>query len=192
MEYNNIEIEEMRNQMAMLKDKLNHENIVNDKLMRDLMKQKAKSIKTHSWISLAGSIMVIVMAPSLFPHYGVTWWCVGYTELMMSACIIATIIYFRNFSPDMMNGNLLDVAKRMRKMKRDDRRWHRIGYPMLAVWVVWFVWDLLRNVNDAVMVRSMIVGLAIGLVAGGIIGEFMRKKDKQDIDDIIKQAEGIE
>ena len=46
----NMELEQLREQLSILKRKLEKETIVNDRLMRNAMKNKAKNITRNGWI----------------------------------------------------------------------------------------------------------------------------------------------
>ena len=186
---NNIELEDMRAQLALLKNKLDKEEIVNDRLLRETMKQKIDFINHKAFYNTSSSVIVIILAVVLFPLYGLSWWLVGYTVLMMLVCMLFTWIDHRGFTPDLMNGDLLTAAKRMRKLKKDYQDWRYIGYPMVVVWAVWLVWELLSRMTDRVMARGMVVGLIVGLVIGGLIGLKMKKNTLRRVDEIIEAIE---
>lgn len=179
----------MRAQMSLLKSKLEREEIVNDKLMRETMKQKIDFINHKVWTNSLSSVLVIVMAVWLFPIFGFSMWLVGYTVLMMLVCLLFTWIDHRGFSPEIMNGDLLTAAKRMRKLKKDYHDWHYIGYPLLAVWVVWFIFEVSSRFEDANMARAMIVGLVVGLLVGGFIGIRLERNTLKRVDEIIDSIE---
>lgn len=185
----NNELEEMRAQMALLKSKLECEEIVNDKMMRETMKQKIDFINHKAWTNSFSSVLVILVALWLFPRYGFSNWLVAYTVVMMLVCMLFTWIDHRGFTPDIMNGDLLTAAKRMRKLKKDYHDWHYIGYPMLAVWAVWFIYEVSVRFEDANMARAMIVGLVVGLLIGGFIGIKLERSTLKRVDEIIDSIE---
>lgn len=191
MENNNFaELEELRAQMAVLKDKLSREEIVSERLLRQTMKGHVRFINSQAWIGSIACLFVIGMMPELSEQFGLSLWLVIYTTAMMLFSMGATLFEHRGVSPDMMNGNLLDVAKRMRKLKKDYQNWKYIGYPMVAVWFIWFSAEIVVNSH---VNRNMAISLLSGLLAGGIIGVFlgfkMQKKTISTIDEIISQIE---
>ena len=76
-----------------------------------------------------------------------------------------------------------------RKLKKDYRGWHYIGYPMLAVWTVWFIYEVSVRFEDANMARAMIVGLVVGLLIGGFIGIKLERNTLKRVDEIIDSIE---
>lgn len=193
-ELNNIELEEMRQQLALLKGKLDNEALVNDRLIRNSMKDKIRFINYQAFVSILASILVIAMLPNLKSQFDLSWGFVGYSVLMMAVCVLFTWLYHRGVNPDLMNGNLVEAASRMRQLKQDYRNWKFIGYPMLAVWVAWFAVDLLaaNSGADSETVYGIIAGLGVGLLLGGIVGLKMRHKVESSIDEIIDQASELE
>lgn len=183
------ELEEMRAQMALLKSKLEHEEIVNDRVMRETMKQKIELINHKAWTNSLSAVLAIVLVAFVFPYYGFSNWLLAYTVVMMLVCMLFTWIDHRGFTPDIMNGDLLTAAKRMRKLKKDYRGWHYIGYPMLAVWTVWFIYEVSVRFEDANMARAMIVGLVVGLLIGGFIGIKLERNTLKRVDEIIDSIE---
>lgn len=191
MENNNFtELEELRSQMAVLKDKLSREEIVSERLLRQTMKGHVRFINSQAWVSGAACVAVILMMPGLSQEFGLSIWLVIFTAVMMLFSMGATIFYHRGVSPDMMNGNLLQVAKRMRKLKNDYKNWKYIGYPMAAIWFVWFSAEIvLTSAVNRTMAMSLLSGLLVGGIAGVIIGLKMQKKTLSTIDEIISQIE---
>lgn len=191
MENNNFtELEELRSQMAVLKDKLSREEIVSERLLRQTMKGHVRFINSQAWVSGAACVAVILMMPGLSHEFGLSIWLVIFTAVMMLFSMGATIFYHRGVSPDMMNGNLLQVAKRMRKLKNDYKNWKYIGYPMAAIWFVWFSAEIvLTSAVNRTMAMSLLSGLLVGGIAGVIIGLKMQKKTLSTIDEIISQIE---
>lgn len=191
MENNNFtELEELRSQMAVLKDKLSREEIVSERLLRQTMKGHVRFINSQAWVSGAACVAVILMMPGLSQEFGLSIWLVIFTAVMMLFSMGATIFYHRGVSPDMMNGNLLQVAKRMRKLKNDYKNWKYIGYPMAAIWSVWFSAEIvLTSAVNRTMAMSLLSGLLVGGIAGVIIGLKMQKKTLTTIDEIISQIE---
>lgn len=191
MENNNFtELEELRSQMAVLKDKLSREEIVSERLLRQAMKGHVRFVNSQAWVSGAACVAVILMMPGLSQEFGLSIWLVIFTAVMMLFSMGATIFYHRGVSPDMMNGNLLQVAKRMRKLKNDYKNWKYIGYPMAAIWFVWFSAEIvLTSAVNRTMAMSLLSGLLVGGIAGVVIGLKMQNKTISTIDEIISQIE---
>ena len=59
----------------------------------------------------------------------------------------------------------------------------------LAVWAVWFIYEVSVRFEDANMARAMIVGLVVGLLIGGFIGIKLERNTLKRVDEIIDSIE---
>ena len=188
-EINNSELETMRAQIALLKEKLDKETIVSEKLLRDTMRHKARNINTHAWISVVASIFVIIWSLTVVPSMGFSWWFAAATILMMLVCDFFTWKYHKNVNAKTMSGDLLTVAKVMKQLRDNYKKWLKYAIAMIAVWFVWLSIEYCIQLKDWKMCVFMIVVLFISLIVGGLIGWKMHKSVIRNAEDIIQQIE---
>jgi len=188
-EINNSELETMRAQIALLKEKLDKETIVSEKILRDTMRHKARSINTNAWISVAASIFVMIWALAYIPKEGFSWWFAGATVLMMLVCDFFTWKYHKDVNAKTMSGDLLTVAKVMKQLRDNYKKWLKYSIAMISVWFVWLSAEFCIRLNDWKLALIMIVALLIGLVIGGFIGLKMHNSVIRNAEEIIKQIE---
>lgn len=188
----NIEIDpmdEMREQIALLKSKLDKESIVNEKLLREMMKSKARNINRNAWVSVVASLLVIVMALMCFPSWGLSWWFIGATILMMLVCDFFTWKYHKDISAKTMNDDLLTVAKAMKKLKQNYLNWLKYAVVMVVVWLGWYIVELTADAGSWKTIFSTVVAVLAGGVIGVIVGFRMHKHVIDTADEIIRQIE---
>lgn len=184
------ELDDMRAQMAVLKEKLNKEEIVTDSLLKSTMKGKMSTINRQAVISICAAVFVLTYGNWVWHDIGASLWFIGGTSLLMIVCIVITILMHKKMSQtDITNGNLLTVAKNAKKLKEQYIKWQRIGIPLVCIWFVWFAVDLLIKSDDIASVLCLIGGGLIGGIVGGIYGQSMHKKVLRACDEIIKQIE---
>ena len=188
-EINNAELETMRAQIALLKEKLDKETIVSEKLLRDTMRHKAKSINTNAWVSVGASIFVIFWALVFLPCEGFSWWFAGATILMMLVCDLFTWKYHKDVNTKTMSGDLLTVAKVMKQLRDNYKKWLKYSIAMIAVWFTWLSIELCISLKDWKLAIIMIVALFIGLAIGAFIGLSMHKSVIRNAEEIISQIE---
>ena len=188
-EINNSELETMRAQIALLKDKLDKETIVSDKLLRDTMRHKARNINANAWISVAASIFVIFWALFYLPGEGFSWWFSGATILMMLVCDFFTWKYHKDVNDKTMSGDLLTVAKVMKQLRDNYKKWLKYSIALIAVWFTWLSIEFCIRLNDWRLAVIMIIALLIGLAIGGFIGLKMHKSVIRNAEEIISQIE---
>ena len=188
-EINNSELETMRAQIALLKDKLNKETIVSEKLLRDTMRHKARNINNNAWISVAASIFVIFWALAYLPSEGFSWWFSGATILMMIVCDFFTWKYHKDVNAKTMSGDLLTVAKVMKQLRDNYKKWLKYSIIMIAVWFIWLCIEFCMRYNDWRLSLFVIVILLISLAIGGFIGLKMHNSVIRNAEEIIEQIE---
>lgn len=188
-EINNSELETMRAQIALLKDKLDKETIVSEKLLRDTMRHKARNINANAWISVVASIFVIFWAFTFLPSEGFSWWFIAATILMMLVCDFFTWKYHKNVNAKTMSGDLLTVAKVMKQLRDNYKKWLKYSIAMIVVWFVWFAIEYCIQLSDWRVAVIMIIALLIGLAIGGFIGLKMHNAVIRNAEEIISQIE---
>ena len=186
------ELQEMREQMAALKEKLNKQEVVNERLIRDVLSQKMKVINKNGWIAGICGLFVITFGNFVFYQMGLsTWFLIG-TTVMMLFCIATTWISHSWInSNEIVNGDLLRVAKQAQRLQRVYKNWKYIALPMILVWATWLGLEYAAEVKDTAMVISMMSGVVIGGLVGGIIGFKQNKKVINELDEMIRHIEEI-
>ncbi|MCQ2344937.1 MAG: hypothetical protein MJ002_08530 [Paludibacteraceae bacterium] len=188
------EINEMREQIGILKEKIEHESIINDKMMRKVMNTNVDKLRVAKRMEYTCALVVIIIAPLSFRFsFGSSWTFIAATVLMMAVCMLATKrIYGPVTERDLMNGNLKDVAERMRKFKVEMKRWLWVGNSMIAVWIGWLEWEIyhLALEPDRMWYKhSLTIGVVIGLLVGMAVGMRMFMKALRNADEVIRQIE---
>jgi len=146
------ELQEMREQLAALKEKLNKQEIVNEKNLRKLMFRKALRFKVFMWVSI--SLIATPMVALWIMNFV---WFDGTqidlelilvtltTTIMLTMLIIGTsIIKLR----DIRSGNLQTVKEQIRKMSAPiyEGKKERIVYRVFSIMVI--VLLLVDNYNN--------------------------------------------
>ncbi len=184
------ELVEMRSQLAILKEKLEQETIISDKLLREVTSQKVRRLNRNVWQECVAVAFVLTFGNWMFYKVGCSWWFIAGTSLMMIVCMFATIIPHRWIKYDeIMSGDLLQVAKQVRRLRKLYQDWIKIGIPMLIVWFAWWAWELYQNVGERNIFISMCIGGFVGGLIGGLFGWWKHKRLLREMDDIIKQIE---
>ena len=188
-EINNSELETMRAQIALLKEKLDKETIVSEKILRDTMRHKARTINTNAWVSVAASIFVIIWSLTTVPSLGFSWWFAGATILMMLVCDFFTWKYHKDVNAKTMSGDLLTVAKVMKQLRDNYKKWLKYAIVMVSVWFIWLSIEFWVQLNDWKLATIIIVASLIGGGIGGFIGLKMHNAVISNAEEIIQQIE---
>lgn len=184
-----MELDEMRAQISLLNKKLEKESIVNERLLRDAMKNKAKTINANAWVSVGASVFVIIGALFFFPAEGFSWCFTAITIIMMLVCDFFTWKHHKNVNSKTMNGDLVTVAKVMKKLRDDYVNWLKYGIIMVIFWFAWLATEYCIILKDWKLSILIIVSLLISLAIGGFIGLRMHRSVIHNAEDIIKEIE---
>ena len=194
MNNENFELENMRQQMETLKKKLDHQEIVNDRLMRRSMKSTAnKIIQRHNIVMAVGLLMIPFgyLSFVMMSGFSIPFWIV--TCLFMILCAAAT--YYVGFDlrdSRLMQGKLLEVRRKVARAKKLENQWLFISIPLLILWLAWFVYEaMLQNVDGNRSGYGLMVGGAIGGVIGLICGFSLHFKTQRQYQEIIDQIEDL-
>ena len=192
------ELEEMRMSLNALKNKLDKQEIVNERLLRQSMKSKMSWIHRYTNVQLFFVPLVALCFLPLVLSMNLSWWLYGFTIVMVA--VSAGFDWFINHMSglDFMKGNLMETASRLAKMKRLRIRHEIVGMTVLVFWIIWLVYEIYKSGMEAPAESGMqemawgyIIGVGVGLVIGLIIGFAIFFKMQRTNDEIIQQIEEI-
>lgn len=166
------EFKEMREQIGILKNKLDKESIVNDRMMRNVLNTKVDSLRRKKKIEMTCALLVIVLGPmSFYQSFGCSWEFIAFTDVVMLFCMYMNHrVYAPVTKRDLMSGNLLEVSKLMARFKDQMKQWILyISLPLGLLWVGLLEWEI-YNSSMAADKPEYIHGLMISTIIGVVIG----------------------
>lgn len=193
------ELDQMRQQMALLKHSLDRQLVVSDKLMRQSMKGKLQWIKRMVWFEIIIAPFLIVFFALMATRLGLSMGPVVMLALMLAVSVTADYVINIKRAPDFMAGTLVETQKRLLSMKRL-RMWaFAVELPLSLIWAAWFIIDMymrlpVDHVIDTAHSAALaggIVGGSIGLVAGLVAAVVILRKMQKTNDSIIDQIKDL-
>lgn len=170
MENNNTnnELELLRQQMNVLKEKLDAQEIVNNRLVAKSMRKEMSWIKKYIYVQFALIPFVALIWVGIKYILGLSWW--NYSFLMLMCVVFVYIDYVVNVkalsNADYHKNNLIETARKLVKMKRQRTIQMIVEILLLILWLIW----TFLEVNSA---QSTATGLRQSLLQGGIIGGYI-------------------
>ncbi len=190
METTDNTLKEMQQQMQLLKDKLDKQTIVNDKMLRYAASKGINNLRIKSRIPYIAGVAAMLGVPSFY-NLGCSLYFVIYSELMMLFCIGATI-YTNSHIPN-MEGNLVTAASQLTRFKKIHAEWLKIGIPLLTVWVSWLIVDMIRGAEMSTYeMLAMFAGIGVCLVIGLVLGLKVRRDVMNGADELIGQIKELQ
>ena len=186
---NTIELNEMKEQISLLRCKLEKETIVNEKLIRSSMRDKLKAVKRRSYILCAVVIGACPLwASPIFDFHSI--WFMGVTIAFLFIAVAYEIYCNQLLSTqNYVNGNLIDEARKLSRYKQLSRQWHWFSIPFLFIWLSWFVYEA-TSVGDF-HANNILIGGLIGGTIGGVIGWRIYRKGQNTVSEVIEQIEEL-
>ncbi len=186
------QLEEMRQQMQTLKNKLEKQEIVNDHMIRHSMKKTAGNISRRYYFIMVLCLLMIpysYWAFVMLSGYSIAFWI--FTCFVMLTCLGATYYNSRNLSDsNMMTNNLVDVRRRMARAKKFDADWLFFGIPVIIIFLGWFMYETYQ-LHDGDLANGLFWGGCIGGILGAIGGLSLHFKTQRQYQEIIDQIEDL-
>ena len=188
------ELEEMRSQIGILKEKLEKQNIVNEKHIRKSMKSNMSSINKTVTATIFLGVFALLYCTWFFWSQGCSLAFVISTAVMLAVCLGLTIIQRVNLGRmDFSKGNLIETAQNLSKIKAHYQDWHKIAIPMIVIWFGWMIYEMIGILGlESPMAIGFCCGAAAGGIIGGVLGFRINRKIVRRTSAILEQIEELQ
>ena len=189
------ELEQMRTQIGMLKQKLEQQAIVNDTHIRNSMKSKISDLNRTILGTIFAGIFAVIFAPVTFYVQGCSLIFVIATAIMLAVCLGLTIVQKINLGSmmDLSQDNLVETAEKLSKVRTHYKEWYRIAIPMILVWVGWMIYEMVNTIGiESPTAIGFYCGAAIGGIIGGFAGFRINQKVVRKATEILEQIEELQ
>ncbi|MFR3425491.1 MAG: hypothetical protein ACLTSS_04360 [Phocaeicola coprocola] len=192
MEKNTMDhMEELKQQFAILTDKLESQEINNERLFRTVMKTKMKSInKYYYWLFFLGLPIIILCFQTFYSKGQVSLLFYVSTVLLAVLDTICGMVINKMGNNQWQEADLLTARQTLVQMKQRRKKGEIISIPLVIIWLSFFVLEVFRSSANAFMLSTFAViggllGLGIGLLA---YRKMQRTNDEliQEIDQLKK------
>lgn len=181
------ELLEMKEQMALLKQKLEKETIVHEQLMRRVMKVKADSLRTKAILE---SILALTVIPvftwvmhSLF-HFSIAL-CLFFGIVVACAQIYSYYIHHHFRPKDFINNSVIEAKKETLQLKTYYANWLKyISIPFDITFLTWFIYEaiLLSQANSTstiiFSISFVVIFITVFILAMGQYFKIQRTADE--------------
>ena len=164
---------EMRNQINLLKDKLNQQEIVNNRLIRASMRNKQQEINRKAIKMSVVSALAVPLWIAIHYISGISWALALTTCAMMIFCIAATWYCHRPINKaGIFTSDVKTVANAFAEVKHMYHVWiTRFTPTLLLPWLAWVCYEyqeILPFNNEQLWITYTFIlgGAAIGFLIG--------------------------
>ena len=187
----------MREQMAVLRKKLEKQEIVNDRLISKTKESLEKDMATVRRKYRIGRISNFFAVPLI---YYMVVYQLGLSVPFGIATAIWALVFFviffwrKGHLYNLHSDNLLEAQLKVTTLKQHHRRWLKFDYLSLAFWLAWLGWEIYRkctmeNAGD-VPVR-LYFGFVIGCLIGILINIWQVIKTQRHYQRMLDQIEDL-
>ena len=194
---NNIdskEMLEMKEQLSLLIKKLDKETIVNERMIRRSMKEKADRLNRRLIVEIIVCLIMIPFFICVLPNLSKVSmpFCIFSAGFFALAILYDFYMYLRFRPQKFIEGNMIEVRRDTLNFKKQTLRWtYCIGIPFLVVYIAWFVYEKMQYYQGEIL-KIALVSALIGFLIGGAIGINIFLKDLRTTDEILMQIEELE
>lgn len=187
-----MNLEEMRNQFAILKEQLAKQEIVNDHLIRETMKVKIRDISNTKKIAFVGAALGLLAYPLIYSSHLFSLAFTIVTCLLLIGSTTATYFMHKPVEKlNLMQDDFATVAHVMAKFKKQYNNWHKYVSPMVLIpWIIWACYDFgWKNNPDGINPWLLTFSGIIGAIIGWIICNKYDHKAMNAAQEIIDEIE---
>ena len=186
--FNEIEIDNLRNQINELKRRVDQKGRLNEELVKKAIQSKMRGV--HSIVIMLGLLAIAFIPFYIMIKYqlGLSWPLIIFTISFLLASV--TSDYFINrINVSHMGDDLVATANKLVKMKRHRVIGQRIGISVAILWLVWFCYEYfkLNSSYGPEVAWGSIAGILVGATVGGLIGLRIFNKMQRANDEMIDQ-----
>ena len=186
------ELEEMRSQISILKDKLEKQNIVNENHIRNSMKSKGNDLNRTVRGTIGGGIFALIYCPICFALLGCSLPFIIVTTVILAVCLILTVRQKVELGRmDFSQGNIVEIAESLGRVRKHYVQWTRWAAPLIIVpWYAWCMYEFMKLDKPGGM--FLLLGATIGGIIGGIVGFSINRKVVRKADEILSQIDDLQ
>lgn len=199
---NETGLEQMRSQLDALRRKLDSQQIVNDRLVRTAMQSRmgwiGRYVRFEEYLLLPLALVVFL---GLKLAIGLSWWFFAFTMAMCVADVVADHKVNILAGSLWQGGSMVEVRRRLVRMKKLRRRQLMVSFPVVAVWLAVLVLELLSCGIFGLGVPPVsewrpaafagVVGGVVGTVAGLVASVAVVRKMQRTNDELIRQIDAF-
>ena len=167
------ELEELRSQVAEFKNRVEQQEIVSRRLLREAMKGHVSWIKQMSiWCSVGELVILPFLVYALRSIVGVSWLPI----IVIGLVIVGEAVFnFWNVSTirdkHLAVDDVLSTQQRLITFKRREKLYTYGILPFIFLWVVWLLFDVYHGTDipfpssDRLLVDFVVIGITLAVLS---------------------------
>ena len=175
--------------MNILKEKLQQQEIVNEKVFRRSTRKSLKGInRRYTFVSILCILMVPYSYWAFVKLTGMSIWLWLATCVLMLIAFVYTQYTGRFISSRVFEKDLVQARAKVAKAKKLDHDWLKIGIPLIVLWLAYFGYEMYKVTGgeDSIYIVVMCVVCAL---LGGAVGLKIHFKNQDNYEQVIEEID---
>ena len=192
------ELEQLREQMNSFKNRLDKQQIINERLVRNSMGSKMSWIKNFVWIEIIIVPIILFIMAGFHASAGLSWWLFGFLAAGLIIDATGDFIINRISKSQLLSDDLVATSQRLMKMKKQRTKWFIAGMIFMIIWLVWFILEIVLRLdckdqlpNYNIVVAIMVISIVVGALIGGFVAWLIFRKMQKTNNQIIEQINQV-
>lgn len=187
------ELEQMRQEMASLKEKLDRQTIISEEHIRRSMCDKVHRMKIQTAVlAVAGIAGAGYCLWALHFYMGFSLALAIFTVLFITAAVAFSLWSTRRIHPeDMMGEDLAKAGREIAMMRKRGLAWKKAAYPVLALWFIWVVIECFSAGMDNELLQGFLLGCGLGMLGALICTAVLDRRQNAMLDGMLKQIDEL-
>ncbi|MBD5419626.1 MAG: hypothetical protein HDR47_00120 [Bacteroides sp.] len=182
----------LKQEMAELKRNLDKEQIVNDRLLRTVMRQRASWLNKFVTMEFIMLPVLYLMFAGICAYFHVSQW---YAVALLVFSVIDVMVDLRTFriSPKVFSTSTMLEVRRLLQRQKKERFIHMcVSLPLAIIWLILLL-SAISTASDPLATDHAInyagvIGGVIGGIVGGIVVILIFRKAQRTNDTIIDDS----
>jgi len=184
------ELDDLQQQINALKDKVDKQGRLNEKLVKKAIQSKMRSVHhTILWFAIL-AIAVIPIYIMMRIEDGFSWPFTIFTILFLIGCITSDY-YVNRMDVNHMCDDLVGTARKLSQMKKNRSTTRTIGLIICVLWLAWFCYEFYMTHPEVMVDKATVIAITItflvSAIIGGAIGNVFYRKMQRTNDEMIDQ-----
>lgn len=164
------ELEQMRLEYAGLKERLERQEITNEKLILASIRKDMRIVRGKTWISVACGVAALANLPLICFSLGLRIPFIIISIIWITAMVAGNVLRNREIGLDRLWGeSTRNFLSEIKKRKAQQFRWVRVNITLFVVWTGYFVGECAASGME----RETLIFVIAGVVTGAVIGVAM-------------------
>ncbi len=167
MTNDNFELEEMRQQMAILKQKLEQQEIINERMTSKAREALEKDMDAMGKKNRRAYIILLFALPlifySLMKQYAFS--TAFHISFMVYVVVAVAFMYWNKMDVHnhMLTANLIEAQRKVLLAKKHHSQWIIFDYLLFFVFLTWMLWEVYQKGNNHFLFIILIIFFSIGV-----------------------------